>query len=126
MFNEVLFFRHHPHAPFAPAVLAEHASEFFDLQAGEQSPYMLLTAPVLAEKRTADNEQHLTLKGLERLKLLRSEIPAVTHVDYSARVQTVGENAHPRFRRLLQRFHGSSAACLLERTANRLRSTTWT
>lgn len=85
--------------PFAPAVLAERAQEHFDLATA--SPYMLLVAPVAADCRLPVDA---AVQGLDRLKQLRSTIPAVTHVDYSARVQTVHAHSNPRFHALLSRF----------------------
>ena len=73
--------------PFAPSVLAEHVSEYFDLD--RESPYMLLVAPVRAEKRKIHSHKESQMKGLDKLKLIRSDIPAVTHVDFTARIQTV-------------------------------------
>jgi carbamoyltransferase len=86
--------------PFAPSVLSERAREYFDLQA--ESPYMLLTAPVRQDKRTAANDHGR--HGLAKLDVARSVIPAVTHVDYSARVQTVRRETHPRFHALLREY----------------------
>src|SRR5436305_11973376 len=73
--------------PFAPSVLRERASDWFDLET--ESPYMLLVAPVANSRRREMTTEQQTLFGLEKLLAIRSEIPAVTHVDYSARVQTV-------------------------------------
>jgi carbamoyltransferase len=87
--------------PFAPAVLAERATEYFALQPHQQSPYMLLVAPVCEGRRLPTDGQ---LKGLDRLKTQRSDVPAITHVDYSARVQTVDAARHGRFYRLLRAF----------------------
>src|SRR5205807_4794022 len=89
--------------PFAPAVLEERAPAWFDLAEGSPSPYMLLTAPVAASRRTPAGAGPPP-KGLDRLQAVRSEVPAVTHVDYSARVQTVDPGRNPRFHRLLSRF----------------------
>ncbi|TAN50167.1 MAG: hypothetical protein EPN26_10460, partial [Rhodospirillales bacterium] len=94
--------------PFAPSVLAERAADYFALD--RESPYMLLTAPVLPSVRRlipAEARQH---SGLAKLQVVRSEIPAVTHVDYSARVQTVAERDNPRYYRLLQQF-GHAYGC---------------
>jgi carbamoyltransferase len=88
--------------PFAPAVLAERAHEYFELQPGQASPYMLLVAPVVAERRRT--VAAAPEAGLDQVKQVRSEIPAVTHVDYSARVQTVDHDRHGRFHRLLECF----------------------
>jgi carbamoyltransferase len=88
--------------PFAPTVLREKVSEFFDLD--RESPYMLLVAPVAPSKRRPVSSAQDKLFGLEKLLVPRSEIPAVTHVDYSARIQTVTEHMHPVFYRLLKTF----------------------
>jgi carbamoyltransferase len=88
--------------PFAPAVLRERAAEWFDLPEGVESPYMLLVTTVREERRRALDAPEA--RGLERLRQVRSEIPAVTHVDGSARVQTVDETRHGRFHRLLRSF----------------------
>jgi carbamoyltransferase len=89
--------------PFAPSVLREHVDEQFELRHQEESPYMLLVAPVKAEariSRDADRE----VVGFDRLKLPRSTLPAITHVDYSARVQTVDRDRHGRYHQLLRAF----------------------
>jgi carbamoyltransferase len=88
--------------PFAPAALAEQAAEYFAIERGVESPYMLLVVPVRENRRRKGDD---ALAGLDRLKERRSDIPAVTHVDYSARVQTVDPGRHGRFRKLLERFH---------------------
>ncbi len=88
--------------PFAPAVLAEDAGDFFDLD--RPSPYMLLVAPVREKHRIDCSEGTETLSGLDRLRIRRSDIPAVTHVDYSARIQTVDRHDAPRFHELLSAF----------------------
>ncbi|HYC59064.1 MAG TPA: carbamoyltransferase [Thermoanaerobaculia bacterium] len=89
--------------PFAPAVLAEHASEWFDLDV--PSPYMLLVADVRDEHRIEMTEEQQALFGIDKLNVARSTIPAVTHIDYSARVQTVHRETNPRFHALLAEFH---------------------
>ncbi len=91
--------------PFAPCVLKEHGHEYFGMRPGEDSPYMLQVAPVLEKHRLAMDERQSSLTGIDLLKVARSTIPAVTHVDYSARVQTVDRERHGRFRRLMERFH---------------------
>ncbi|MCS6933519.1 MAG: carbamoyltransferase [Chitinophagales bacterium] len=88
--------------PFAPAVLAEDAPEYFDLQT--HSPYMLLVAPVKNSRRHPTPDDYHRLPLLERLYTLRSDIPAVTHVDFSARVQTVHKETNPAFYALLVAF----------------------
>lgn len=105
--------------PFAPAVLNEDVGEYFDLDA--DSPYMLLVAPV-AEKHhralTTDDQSRL---GLDKLNVVRSDIPAVTHVDYSARVQTVHPDTNPRFYNLIQAFKKKTGRGLLVNTSFNVR-----
>jgi carbamoyltransferase len=106
--------------PFAPAVLAEQATSYFDLDVA--SPYMLLTAPVQKRRRLA-MERPVT-DGDDMLPILnqaRSDVPAVTHVDYSARVQTVGEDSNPEFRRLLEAFYRKTDCGLLVNTSFNVR-----
>jgi carbamoyltransferase len=81
--------------PFAPSVLAEDVSKWFDLD--QDSPYMLLVADVHEEKRMAVSDIGRALFGIDRLSIPRSAIPAVTHVDYSARIQTVHRETNPRY-----------------------------
>jgi carbamoyltransferase len=88
--------------PFAPTVLAERAAEFFDLEA--ESPYMLLVAPVAKSQRRTLSAEEQQRFGMEKLLTVRSTIPAVTHVDYSARVQTVKEEDHPLYYRMIKAF----------------------
>jgi carbamoyltransferase len=88
--------------PFAPSVLAEDAPEWFELSA--ESPYMLLVADVAGEHRIPMTEEQRRLFGIEKLNVLRSSIPAVTHVDYSARVQTVHAETNPRYHALITKF----------------------
>lgn len=86
--------------PFAPAVLREKVSEYFGISS--DSPYMLIVAPVAEPHKRAMTEQEQKLFGIEKLMVPRSDIPAVTHVDYSARIQTVDGKANPSFYRLLK------------------------
>ncbi len=102
--------------PFAPAVRAERAADYFELDA--PSPYMLLVAPVRSELRLKVNG---TAQGLERLKQIRSHIPAVTHVDYSARVQTVSAEQNPSFHALLKRFEAQTGCPVLVNTSFNVR-----
>ncbi|MFN2445641.1 MAG: carbamoyltransferase [Vicinamibacterales bacterium] len=88
--------------PFAPVVLQERVAQYFEMEPGTESPYMLLVAPVRDEHRVASSNGNL--RGLDKLKLQRSDIPAVTHVDYSARVQTVDAERHGRFYDLVRAF----------------------
>ncbi|GMU23302.1 MAG: carbamoyltransferase [Phycisphaerae bacterium] len=87
--------------PFAPAVLLERVSDYFELD--RPSPYMLLVAPVQPRRRTSDGPGS-GLEGMERRKQVRSDVPAITHVDYSARIQTVNPADNPRFHRLITAF----------------------
>jgi carbamoyltransferase len=90
--------------PFAPAVLVEHVDDWFERAQCEESPYMLLVAPVGTNRRTGRDAELEAARGLDKLTVLRSDIPAVTHVDYSARLQTVDRRRHRRFHALLERF----------------------
>jgi carbamoyltransferase len=94
--------------PFAPAVLRERVSEWFDLDA--DSPYMLLVAAVSPVRRRAMSDEEQQLFGIDKLNVPRSTIPAVTHVDYSARIQTVHRETNPRFHALLSAF-GERTGC---------------
>jgi carbamoyltransferase len=105
--------------PFGPAVLEEHAAEFFDLPAGSTSPYMLLVADVTASQRRS-SESALPRQGLGRLSETRSTIPAVTHVDGSARIQTVASGSG-RFRLLLEHFYARTGFPLLINTSFNVR-----
>jgi carbamoyltransferase len=111
--------------PFAPAVLREDVDKYFAMRPGEDSPYMLLVAPVQeaclteAGKRVAEGER--STKGLDRLKDLRSSIPAVTHVDNSARVQTIDERRHPRFHKILEAFKEKTGSSVMINTSFNVR-----
>ncbi len=105
--------------PFAPAVLAERVSEWFDLQC--PSPYMLLVANVRADKCIATTPDQEALSGLARLNATRSRIPAVTHVDGSARVQTVHRETNPRFHALLREFEALTGCPVLINTSFNVR-----
>jgi len=103
--------------PFAPCVLREHAHEYFDVRENEDSPYMLLVAPVREDRRKQLTAEQRTLTGIDLLNVSRSEIPAVTHVDYSARLQTVDESRHPKLRRLMTRFHETTGSPVIVNTS---------
>lgn len=105
--------------PFAPSVLAEDAHEWFDLD--RPSPYMLLVASVAESRRLATSADQDSLSGLDKLKLPRSQIPAVTHVDNSARVQTVHRETNPRFHGLLQAFKKKTGCPVLVNTSFNVR-----
>ena len=105
--------------PFAPAVKADKVSEWFELDRG--SPYMLIVAPVAADRRVDMSADQQALFGLEKLKVPRSEIPAVTHVDYSARVQTVHRETNPDFHALLDEFEALTGCPLCVNTSFNVR-----
>jgi carbamoyltransferase len=105
--------------PFAPAVLREHVAEWFELD--EDSPYMLLVADVEESRRIAMTEAQQRLFGINKLNVPRSEIPAVTHVDYSARVQTVHEGTNSRFHALLYEFNAQTGCPVLVNTSFNVR-----
>ena len=105
--------------PFAPAIKADRVSEWFDQQSA--SPYMLYVAPVATEKLTKPAQVQQDLSGLQSLYVTRSVIPAVTHVDCSARVQTVHQETNPRFYRLLDEFELLSGCPLLVNTSFNVR-----
>ena len=106
--------------PFAPMVLAEHASDYFDIDV--ESPYMLLVAPVAEARRLSANRNLGSDDDMiSVLNELRSDIPAVTHVDYSARVQTVGDEANPELRRLLRAFYDLTGCAVLVNTSFNVR-----
>lgn len=88
--------------PFAPAVVQEHAGDYFDID--HESPYMLLVAPVRQDIRRKMSDEEYNRFGLDKLHVVRSSIPAVTHVDYSARIQTVSPEHNPRFYQLIKQF----------------------
>jgi carbamoyltransferase len=107
--------------PFAPCVLREHVHEWFAMRPGEDSPYMLLVAPVLEKHRQPLSKQDQENRDCDpdlvrRVNRVRSSVPAITHVDYSARVQTVDER-HGRFHRLLKRFHEKTGCPILVNTS---------
>jgi len=107
--------------PFAPAVLAEDAPAWFDLPAGQASPYMLLVAPVSAEHRLGGTSGDGAATGLAKLGVVRSDIPAVTHVDHSARLQTVDRARNERFHALLERFRARTGCPVLVNTSFNVR-----
>ncbi|HSV54092.1 MAG TPA: carbamoyltransferase [Burkholderiaceae bacterium] len=105
--------------PFAPAVLKEDQQDWFALRA--DSPYMLLVAQVAASQRLTETAQGQSATGFERLATQRSSIPAVTHVDGSARVQTVCRSTHPRFHRLISEFKSVTGCPVLVNTSFNVR-----
>jgi carbamoyltransferase len=105
MMNRKIKFRE-SFRPFAPSVLRERVSDYFEMDT--DSPYMLLVAPVVASRRTPMTEKQQALWGIDLLNVPRSDIPAVTHVDYSARVQTVHPDTNPRYYQLLKAFEAKT------------------
>lgn len=107
--------------PFAPSVLEERVNEFFEMRAHQPSPYMLLVAPVQGDKRLPLSAPDLQRAGIDKLRIQRSVVPAITHVDYSARVQTVDRDRHPRYWRLLKQFEARTGSPVIINTSFNVR-----
>jgi carbamoyltransferase len=107
--------------PFAPIVLRESVDEYFQMRPGEDSPYMLLVAPVAEQQRSEPEGGFDEAFGLEKLNFCRSTIPAVTHVDYSARVQTVDATRHPLVYQLVSEFRDLTGCPVLINTSFNVR-----
>ena len=105
--------------PFAPSIKRERLSDWFEMDA--DSPYMLMVAPVTAERRIDMTAEQQELFGIERLNVPRSDIPAVTHVDYSARIQTVHQETNPRYYALLEAFEKRTGCPVLVNTSFNVR-----
>ena len=105
--------------PFAPSVLAERVSDYFEQDA--ESPYMLIVAPVQKNLRVEMSDQQKELFGIEKLNVKRSELPAITHVDYSARIQTVHHDTNPRYYDLLKAFDTRTGCGVLVNTSFNVR-----
>jgi len=105
--------------PFAPSVLREHVSEWFELDT--DSPYMLLVADVCPQRRVAISDAEAKLTGLDKLKLTRSQIPAVTHVDYSARIQTVRRETNPLYWEIIEAFRKRTGCPVIVNTSFNVR-----
>ncbi len=105
--------------PFAPAVLREDVSDYFDIKT--DSPYMLMVAPVVEKRRRAMNEAEQALFGIDKLNVPRSDIPAVTHVDYSARIQTVHKETNAAFHDLLESFKAKTGYSVVVNTSFNVR-----
>jgi carbamoyltransferase len=105
--------------PFAPSVLAERVGDYFNLD--RPSPYMALVAPVREELRTPMSADQQGLFGIEKLNVPRSTIPAVTHVDYSARIQTVHRDTNPRYHELIRRFEALTGCGVIVNTSFNVR-----
>jgi carbamoyltransferase len=107
--------------PFAPSVLEEHAETIFTMRRGENSPYMLLVAPVREDRCLEMSAEDKSRIGLDKLKVDRSDLPAITHVDASARVQTVDEKRHGRYHRLLKAFEKRTGSPVVINTSFNVR-----
>jgi len=105
--------------PFAPSVLREHVSEWFELDG--DSPYMLMVADVVNNRRREMTEEEKQLFGIDKLNVPRSDIPAVTHVDYSARIQTVHKDTNPRYHALISAFERRTGCPVLINTSFNVR-----
>jgi carbamoyltransferase len=105
--------------PFAPVVLKERVADYFEMEPGTDSPYMLLVAPVREDHRIGSDGNPAS--GLDRVKMIRSDIPAVTHVDYSARIQTVDRERHGRFYDLVKAFEHKTGCPVIINTSFNVR-----
>ncbi len=105
--------------PFAPSVLYEKVSEYFEIE--KESPYMLLVADVKEARRIKMTEEEEKLWGIEKLNVVRSDIPAITHVDYSARLQTVHKETNPRYHRLIEQFEKDTGCAVIINTSFNVR-----
>jgi carbamoyltransferase len=105
--------------PFAPSVLRERVGDYFELEA--DSPYMLLVAPVLEKRRKSMTDVQRDLWGIQLLNVPRSDIPAVTHIDYSARIQTVHKETNPRYHELIKTFERKTGCGVLVNTSFNVR-----
>ncbi len=105
--------------PFAPSVLREHVSEWFEI--AEDSPYMLMVADVQPSKRKQMTEEEQKLFGIDKLNVPRSEVPAITHVDYSARIQTVHKETNPRYYALIEKFYELTGCPIVVNTSFNVR-----
>tara|TARA_Y100000294_G_C8491223_1_gene310864 strand:- start:83 stop:1000 length:918 start_codon:yes stop_codon:yes gene_type:complete len=105
--------------PFAPSILAEEVGNWFEMN--EPSPYMLLVANIKKENQIAMSSNQENLFGIDKLNIKRSNIPAVTHVDYSARIQTVHMKTNPRYHKLIQKFNDLTKCPILVNTSFNIR-----
>ena len=105
--------------PFAPSILREDLKEWFELNT--DSPYMLLVAPIQGNKRRSMTTKEKELFGIDKLNVPRSSVPAITHVDYSARIQTVHANTNPRYHALISKFKEKTGCPLVLNTSFNVR-----
>jgi carbamoyltransferase len=112
--------------PFAPCVLRERVADYFEMRPDQESPYMLLVAPVAEQQRVALSDSDQTKMESDpdlrqRVNVVRSTVPAITHVDFSARIQTVDEERHGRFYRLMKRFENVTGCPVIVNTSFNVR-----
>ena len=105
--------------PFAPSVLADRVGDYFEQD--RPSPYMLIVAPLRKDIRIEPDVEHASLFGIDKLNVQRSDLPAITHVDYSARVQTVHKTTNPRYHALLNEFDKRTGCAVLINTSFNVR-----
>ena len=105
--------------PFAPSVLFEKVNEYFEIE--KESPYMLLTADVKKKRRIPMTDEQQQKWGIDKLNVVRSDIPAITHVDYSARLQTVHKETNPRYHRLISKFEEKTGCAVIINTSFNVR-----
>lgn len=105
--------------PFAPSVLRERVADYFELDC--DSPYMLLVAPLKRERQIPMTEEQKRFWGIDQLNVVRSDIPAVTHIDYSARIQTVTRGTNPTYYDLLKEFERVTGCAVLVNTSFNVR-----
>ncbi len=105
--------------PFAPSVLYEKVSEFFEIE--KASPYMLLVADVKKERRISMTGDEQKKWGIDKLNVVRSDIPAITHVDYSARLQTVHKETNPKYHKLISKFEEKTGCAVIINTSFNVR-----
>ena len=107
--------------PFAPSCLEEDVEKFFAIKEGKKSPYMLLTQPISDSIKTELTEEEKSLKGIEKLKAYRSILPAITHVNYSARIQTVSKEVNPRYWNIINEFKRLTDCSVIVNTSFNIR-----
>jgi carbamoyltransferase len=105
--------------PFAPSVLRERVAEYFEMDC--DSPYMLLVAPVKKERQIPMSGEQSRLWGIDKLNVPRSDLPAITHIDYSARVQTVTPDTNPNYHALIKEFERKTGCAVLVNTSFNVR-----
>jgi carbamoyltransferase len=105
--------------PFAPSVRSENISDYFEID--RESPYMLLVANLRKDKQVVMSEEQNSYFGLEKLNVVRSEVPAITHVDYSARIQSVNKHTNPRYHEILTSFNNKYGCPVIVNTSFNVR-----